>query len=316
VLRRRMPKRPALTNIDRCVIVWLYRWFPSIVGALAIVGPETVIRWHRLGFRAYWRWRSRNRVGRPKVSVELRTLIREMNQANPLWGAPRIHGELLKLGFEVAQSTVAKYMVRRRGPPSQGWKTFLHNHVPHIGAIDFVRRANRRLQVALWAGHHQAPAPSPGLDQRHRQPHCGLDRPPDHRGLPLGAGASVPHSRQGRLLWSRRNTTPRGHGHPGLTNGTTIALAERTRRTSHRFDPARVPGPCRDPGRSTPAPDPEHLRELLQRAENSSILGQGHPAPSRHRASWHRHIAAPSRRPSPSVLPNLIFGTHRSIAPF
>jgi transposase InsO family protein len=136
VLRRRMPKRPALTNIDRLVFVWLCRWFPSTVSALTIVRPETVIRWHRIGFRAYWRWRSRNLVGRPKIVVELRALIREMSQANPLWGAPRIHGELLKLGFEVAQSTVAKYMVRRRGPPSQGWKTFLRNHVPHIGAID------------------------------------------------------------------------------------------------------------------------------------------------------------------------------------
>src|SRR5262249_7256546 len=136
VLRRRMPKRPALTNIDRLLFVWLYRWFPTTVGAVAIVRPETVIRWHRVGFRAYWRGRSRNRVGRPRVSAELRALIREMSQANPLWGAPRIHGELLKLGFEVAQSTVAKYMVRRRGPPSQGWKTFLRNHVPHIGAID------------------------------------------------------------------------------------------------------------------------------------------------------------------------------------
>jgi len=136
VLRRRMPKRPALTNIDRLVFVWLCRWFPSTVSVLTIVRPETVIRWHRIGFRAYWRWRSRNLVGRPKIAVELRALIREMSQANPLWGAPRIHGELLKLGFEVAQSTVAKYMVRRRGPPSQGWKTFLRNHVPHIGAID------------------------------------------------------------------------------------------------------------------------------------------------------------------------------------
>lgn len=136
VLRRRMPRRPALTNIDRLLFVWLYRWFPSTVDALAIVRPETVIRWHRVGFRAYWRWRSGNRIARPKVSAELRALIREMSQANLLWGAPRIHGELLKLGFEVAQSTVAKYMVRRRGPPSQGWKTFLHNHAPHIGAVD------------------------------------------------------------------------------------------------------------------------------------------------------------------------------------
>ena len=136
VLRRRMPKRPTLTNIDRLLFVWLYRWFPSITGALAIVRPKTIIRWHRAGFRAYWRWRSRNRVGRPKVSAELRALIGEMSQANPLWGAPRIHGELLKLGFEVAQSTVAKYMVRRRGPSSQGWKTFLRNHGPDIGSVD------------------------------------------------------------------------------------------------------------------------------------------------------------------------------------
>jgi transposase InsO family protein len=134
VLHRRLPKRPALTNFDRLLFVWLYHWFPSTVGALAIVRPETMIRWHRGGFRAYWR--SRNRVGRPRVSAELRTLIGDMSRANPLWGAPRIHGELLKLGFDVAQSTVAKYMTRRREPPSQGWKTFLRNHAPHIGAID------------------------------------------------------------------------------------------------------------------------------------------------------------------------------------
>jgi transposase InsO family protein len=101
-----------------------------------IVRPETIISWHRVGFRAYWRWRSRKHVGRPKVSAELRTLIRDMSRMYPLWGAPRIHGELLKLGFDVAQSTVAKYMVRRLGPPSQGWKSFLRSHVPHIGATD------------------------------------------------------------------------------------------------------------------------------------------------------------------------------------
>lgn len=117
VLRRRMPRRPALTNIDRLVFVWLYRWWPSTAGAVAIIRPETVIRWHRLGFRAYWRWRSRSRVGRPKASTEVRALIRHMSQANPLWGAPRIHGELLKLGFDVAQSTVAKYMVPRHVCP-------------------------------------------------------------------------------------------------------------------------------------------------------------------------------------------------------
>ena len=108
VLRRRMPKRPHLNNTDRFLFVWLYRCFPSILQALAIVRPETIIRFHRAGFRAYWRWRSRNPVGRPKVTAELRTLIGAMSRANPLWGAPRIHGELLKLGFEVAQSTVGR----------------------------------------------------------------------------------------------------------------------------------------------------------------------------------------------------------------
>jgi hypothetical protein len=120
VLRRRTPKRPHLNNTDRFLFVWLYRWFPSILEAVAIVRPETIIRWHRAGFRAYWRWRSRNRVGRPKVSAELRTLIGEMSRANALWGAPRIHGELLKLGFEVAQSTVARYMCPRQTQPRSG----------------------------------------------------------------------------------------------------------------------------------------------------------------------------------------------------
>ena len=136
VLRRRAPKRPHLNNTDRFLFVWLYHWFPSVLGAIAIVRPETIIRWHRTGFRAYWRWRSRNPVGRPKVSAELRTLIGEMSRANPLWGAPHIHGELLKLGFEVAQSTVARYMCRHSRPPSQGWRTFLSNHADGIAAVD------------------------------------------------------------------------------------------------------------------------------------------------------------------------------------
>jgi hypothetical protein len=136
VLRRRAPKRPHLNNTDRFLFVWFYHWFPSVLGAIAIVRPETIIRWHRAGFRAYWRWRSRNPVGRPKVSAELRTLIGEMSRANPLWGAPHIHGELLKLGFEVAQSTVARYMCRQSRPPSQGWRTFLSNHADGIAAVD------------------------------------------------------------------------------------------------------------------------------------------------------------------------------------
>jgi transposase InsO family protein len=113
-----------------------YRWFPSILQAFTIIRPETLLRWHRAGFRFYWRWKSRPLGGRPPIDMELRVLIRRMSLENPLWGAPRIHGELLKLGFEVAQSSVAKYIVKRRGPPSQGWRTFLCNHAPDIAAMD------------------------------------------------------------------------------------------------------------------------------------------------------------------------------------
>jgi transposase InsO family protein len=114
----------------------MYRWFPSILQVLKIVRPETLVRWHRAGFRRYWRWKSRRRGGRPQIETELRALIRRMSVENPLWGTPRIHGELLKLGIEVAQSSVAKYLVKRRAPPSQGWRTFLRNHAPDIAAMD------------------------------------------------------------------------------------------------------------------------------------------------------------------------------------
>ena len=138
ILRRRSPKRVRPNALDRAIFVWLYRLFPDIGNAVAIIRPETIVRWHRMGFRAYWRWKSRNLGGRPKIDEEIRDLVRRMCKENPLWGAPRIHGELLKLGFNVAQSTVSKYMIRRRGPPSQGWKTFLRNHADGIAAVDFL----------------------------------------------------------------------------------------------------------------------------------------------------------------------------------
>ena len=136
VLRRKMQGRVRLANNDRWFFIQLYRWFPSILNVLTVIRPETLLRWHRVGFRWYWRWKSRPRGGRPLIEADLRALIRRMSVENPLWGAPRIHGELLKLGFEVAQSSVAKYMIRRSGPPSQGWRTFLRNHAPDIAAMD------------------------------------------------------------------------------------------------------------------------------------------------------------------------------------
>jgi hypothetical protein len=122
--------------MDRLIFAGLYRLAPTVLNALVIVKPETVIKWHRAGFRSYWRWKSRRRGGRPIIPPEIRKLIREMSIANPLWGAPRIHGELLKLGIDIGQTSVAKYIVKRREPPSQGWKTFLHNHADGIAAMD------------------------------------------------------------------------------------------------------------------------------------------------------------------------------------
>jgi hypothetical protein len=136
VLQRMVRGRVRLTNGDRLFLVQLYRWFPSVLKAITIIRPKTLVHWHRAGFRRYWRWKSRSLGGRPRIAADLRVLIRRMSAENPLWGAPRIHGELLKLGFEVAQSSVAKYMVKRCGPPSQTWRTFVHNHALDITAMD------------------------------------------------------------------------------------------------------------------------------------------------------------------------------------
>jgi hypothetical protein len=157
VLKRKRSGRVRLRNLDRLLLVWLYRAFPSLLAAIIIVKPETVIRWHRQGFRAYWRWKSRSRGGRPRIDHDVRELIRRISRENPLWGAPRLHGELLMLGIEVAQSTVAKYMVRVPGhPPSQGWKTFLCNHAAGVASIDLfaVPTISFKLLYGLAILHH------------------------------------------------------------------------------------------------------------------------------------------------------------------
>ena len=155
VLRQSAPARPRLKAIDRLIFVCLYRLFPSLIDASIVFQPETLLRWHRRGFRLFWRWKSRRQVGRPALPAEIRSLVRRISRENPLWGAPRIHGELLKLGVEIAQSTVAKYMGRRRGPQSQRWKTFLRNHAPDIAAIDLfvVRTIGFKLLYGLAIIH-------------------------------------------------------------------------------------------------------------------------------------------------------------------
>ena len=138
VLKRKRP-RPPLNSFDRLFWTSLRRIWSRWSDVLAIVKPDTVVAWHRAGFRLFWRWRSRGRGGRPKTTAEIRGLIRRMAEENPTWGAPKIHGELMKLGFVVAERTVARHLrhVRRRGDPAKRWLAFLQNHREVIAALDF-----------------------------------------------------------------------------------------------------------------------------------------------------------------------------------
>ena len=156
VYRHRRP-RPKLRRRDRIFWVWLSRCWTGWQHALVIVQPDTVIGWHRQGFRLYWRWRSRGRPGRPKVEAEVRQLLGRMSRENPSWGAPRIQSELVLLGHDVAEATVGKYMIRRPKLPSQTWRTFLANHVQDIAAIDFftVPTATFRVLYVLLVLRHE-----------------------------------------------------------------------------------------------------------------------------------------------------------------
>ena len=140
-------------RIDRLLWVVLSRFWSGWRHSLRIVQPNTVIRWHRRAFAWYWTRKSRRHPGRPEVAAETRDLIRRMSQVNPLWGAPRIHAELLKLGIEVAQSTVAKYLGQQRKPPSQPWRTFSTNHVEQMASIDFSRFQRRRFGFCLSSSY-------------------------------------------------------------------------------------------------------------------------------------------------------------------
>jgi putative transposase len=183
-------KRPKLTTFDRLLWVWLSRIWPEWRSALVIVKPDTVIAWHREAFRRFWRWRSRHgQLGRPAVPHDIRALIRRMSRENPLWGAPRIHGELLKLGIEVGETSVSKYMGRRR-PPSQTWRTFLRNHLTTTVSVDFFTVSTIRFQVLyvfLVLAH-----------DRRRIVHVGVTAHPTAawtaqqlRSLPVGDGAAL-----------------------------------------------------------------------------------------------------------------------------
>ena len=147
---KRTTQRPRLTHADRAFWVALSRLWTGWQHALILVKPETVIRWHRKGFKLYWTWKSRNQGGRPRIDADIRLLIRRMARENPTWGAPRIHGESRKLGFEVSEATVSRDidMPRRAKPPSQTWRSFLHNHAQDLVSIDLGEQHLRRILTA------------------------------------------------------------------------------------------------------------------------------------------------------------------------
>jgi hypothetical protein len=221
----------AFSSIDRVVFAGIYALAPNIRDALKIVKPETVLRWHRAGFRAYWRWKSRPRSGRPSIPAEIRDLIREMSIANPLWGAPRIHGELLKLGIDVGQTTVAKYMMKTRRPPSQGWKTFLVNHADGIASMDLfvVPTISFRL---LYGFLILLDARRELLCSDHRMDYAAI-----YRSIRLARRSALRDAGSGPCLRGRIHPAHSRHGHSRSADLGPFALAEWTCGEADRLNP-------------------------------------------------------------------------------
>ena len=248
VARRRPGRRVPITGADRALFVWLYRCCPEILSAMTIVRPETVIRWHRLGFRAWWRWKSKNPGGRPRIARELRGLIRQMSAETPLWGAPRIHGELLKRGFSVAQSTVARYMLRRgSGGRGQSWKTFLKNRAGGIASIDLFTVPTvlfEQLYAVVLLSH-----------ARRKIVHIAVTDHPTALWLAPQVTEAFPWDSAPRFIVR--------DGHPGSSHQLPISVAKRLCRTCHQNHSPRMSGPHRRGQRGPSAPRPGSLRQIL-----------------------------------------------------
>jgi hypothetical protein len=278
VLQRKVRGRIQFALGDRLFFMLLYRLVPSVLKVMTIVRPETVVRWHRAGFRRYWRWKSRVRGGRPPVSAELRALIRQMSLENVLWGAPRIQGELLKLGFTVAQSTVAKYMVKRDDPSGQSWGTFLRNHAPHIAAMDlFAVPTIGFIQLYVLVIVRLARRELALID---------VTRYPTGEWIAQQITEAFPWNEVPRYLVRDQDAiygaaVARRLRAMGIqADCARVAMAERVRRETDRHDPT---GMCRPPDRvrrGSSAPDPSRVCRLLQWLADPSRSEPGCPRPS------------------------------------
>src|SRR6266850_1658573 len=313
VLRRTAPKKQTFGAIDRLVFVGLYRLFPRVLDALAIVRPGTVIKWHRAGFRLYWSWKSRPRGGRPTVPLEVRRLIREMSITNPLWGVPRIHGELLKLDIAIGQTSVAKYMAKRRSPPSQGWKTFLRNHADGIAAMDMFEvptisfrllyglliMGHGRRQV-IWCGVTTHPTAEWIANQITEA--CGWEQLPRYLIRDRDGAYGEVFIRRIRSMGIRdQPTSPRSP----WQNGHAERLIGSIRREC--LDHVVVFGEY-------------HLRHLLlsymkyyNGARTHLSLEKGYAVLARRRTGWADSLPSNSRRAAPPICPDLIFDSPHEI---
>src|SRR5437762_12520376 len=278
VLQRSARKRPKLTSGDRLLWICLSRLWRDWRSALAIVKPETVVTWHRAGFRLFWTWKVRHgQPGRPLISREARDPIRKMCQDNPAWGAPRIHGELLKLGIDIGESSVSKYMVRSRKPPSQTWRTFLENHAKQLVSIDFFTVPTIRFQVLyvfLVLAHDRRRI----LLQCDRSPNRGVDGTATAGGISLCPTPALPVAAGPRChLWQSFPRTGARYGHLRSSVCATLTLAESLCGTSDWIDSTRVPRSCdRIPGKLATA-NLQFVFRLLSPIENASFVGEGLP---------------------------------------
>jgi transposase InsO family protein len=317
VLRRQTPSKPRLTAGDRLIFVWLYRLFPSVLSAISVIEPETVVRWNRMGFRLYWRWKSRSRGGRPRIPAEIRRLIRDsrlirdMSLANRLLGAPRIHGELVKLGIEVAQSTVAKYMAKRGRGRSQTWKTFLHNHAAGIGAMDFliVPKVGFRLLFVLVILRHQ----------RRRLISLTVTANPTAEWIALQITNAFPWDEAPDYLIRDRDGS---YGHAVTRRLATVGIRDHPtapRSPWQNGHAERLIGSirreCLD---HIVVFGDAHLRRILGAYigyynEHRTHLSLDKDSPNRRPVQQLGHVtAADSRRTSSSILLDVVFGRHRS----
>ena len=293
VLQRTVP-RPRLRTIDRLLWILLSRLRNGWTDAVSIVQPATVIRWQRTGFKLFWTWKSRrNGTGRPAVAPEVRALIGRMSTANPLWGAPRIHGKLQKLGVEISQATVSKYPVRHRRPPSQTWRTFLDNHLGNLVSVDFfvVPTVLCKVLFAFVVLAHD----------RRRVVHVNVtDAPTARWTTPQLVEAFLWETAPRYLLRDRDavygvvfSSRAQAPGDPRSQDGGSVALAESVHRTSHRHPPPRVPRPHRGAERTPSAPPAARVPHLLPQGPAPTSLWRRTP---RSQDRWSDSTKAESSR--------------------